>query len=152
MITTFRAGPPKTDESVREIPISFDLMRRLHEHRTLQKRQAADLDREWSTTNLVFPNQSGGWLDRSKVGRRLLEDCKRALVKPITSHGLRHTGGSLVAQEKWDPETIRQRMGHADVMTTMRVYVHSNDVQAKRMADAIGDFFTRPAGDQSEAM
>ena len=106
MITTFRAGPPKTDESVREIPISFDLMRRLHEHRTLQKRQAADLDREWSTTNLVFPNQSGGWLDRSKVGEPWLSRSRRMVcVIPVAAWLPRRSG-------------IRKRSGSGWVMPT----------------------------------
>lgn len=42
----------------------------------------------------------------------------------ITFHGLRHTHATLLLAEGVDVKTISQRLGHADITTTLNVYAH----------------------------
>jgi integrase len=106
-MTTWVAGPPKTRESLRTIPLSPTLLAELRRHR---KHQVTE-NQQWTAEALVFPNQSGGWLDRARLGKELAEACARARIPKVTAHGLRHTGGSLIAHVGFDPKTISERMG-----------------------------------------
>jgi integrase len=51
-----------------------------------------------------------------------------------TFHDLRHTHASKLINDGWDIATVSARLGHADVATTMRLYVHEFE-RAQRSAD-----------------
>ncbi len=45
---------------------------------------------------------------------------------------LRHTNATLLLQEKTDFKVMQERLGHADIKTTMNIYAHvSIDMQRK---------------------
>ena len=50
-----------------------------------------------------------------------------------TFHSLRHSHGSALIAAGWDLEEVSARLGHADVGTTQRAYVHAYD--AARRSD-----------------
>ena len=55
----------------------------------------------------------------------------------IKFHGLRHTFASTLIENKVDVETASVILGHADVTTTMNIYVHPSE-DAKRDAVKLG--------------
>lgn len=50
----------------------------------------------------------------------------------ITSHGLRHTHGSMLIYQGVDIVSVSRRLGHADLQTTMNVYIHEMDAMKAR--------------------
>lgn len=52
-------------------------------------------------------------------------------TKYVTFHGLRHTFATRLVEAGCDYKTISELLGHADVNTTFRTYVHS-DMDKKR--------------------
>ncbi len=44
-----------------------------------------------------------------------------------TFHDLRHTHASALIAQGWDIESVSARLGHADITTTQRIYVHEFD-------------------------
>jgi len=89
--------------------------------------------------DVVFPGELGGYLDGSALRRRYLEALKRAGLRRLRFHDLRHTFGTAMIT-KADILRVMEWMGHADVQTT-RGYLHyrprPDDV---RIADdAFGD-------------
>ena len=50
-----------------------------------------------------------------------------------TFHNLRHSHGSALIAAGWDIEEVSARLGHANVATTMRAYVH--EYEASRRSD-----------------
>jgi integrase len=146
----FVVGAPKTPESHRELPISFDLVRALHAHRSAQKQAWRAEGRDWSPSGLVFPSPTGRWLDRTRINAVLAAHCAEAGIPRIRTHDLRHTGGSLVLHAGYDIKTISERMGHADVATTWRVYMHTNAAQHKRVADMMGELLRAPSAASDE--
>ncbi|QEC47301.1 site-specific integrase [Baekduia soli] len=88
--------------------------------------------RRWTgEDDLVFPGETGGYLDGSALRRRYLDALERAGLRPLRFHDLRHTfGTTLIA--KADILRVKEWMGHADVQTTMR-YLH----YAPRPEDAL---------------
>jgi integrase len=55
-------------------------------------------------------------------------------VPAPTFHALRHTHASRLIAEGWDIEEISARLGHSDITTTQRTYVHEFDA-ARRSTD-----------------
>jgi integrase len=72
--------------------------------------------------HLVFVGELGSYLDGSALRRRYAAALKRAGLRPLRFHDLRHTFGTRMIA-KADIRRVQEWMGHADVQTTMR-YLH----------------------------
>ncbi len=55
------------------------------------------------------------------------------------SHSLRHTHGTILAENGVFPKTIMERLGHKDIKTTLQTYVFNTDVMQQ---DAVQIFET----------
>ena len=53
------------------------------------------------------------------------------------SHCLRHTHGTILAENGAQPKTVMERLGHKDVKTTMDRYIFNTD---KMQDDAVAIF------------
>ena len=74
--------------------------------------------------DLVFGHpHTGHPLERSQVSKRFKRTLKRASVREIRFHDLRHTFGTRCAAAGVPLRTLQAWMGHADIKTTM-VYTH----------------------------
>ena len=72
--------------------------------------------------DLVFPGILGSYLDASALSRRYKAALRRAGLRPLRFHDLRHTFGTRMIA-KADIRRVQEWMGHADVATTMK-YLH----------------------------
>jgi integrase len=79
---------------------------------------------EWFTAedDLVFPGETGSYLDGSALRRRYMQALENAGLRPLRFHDLRHTFGTRMIA-KADIRRVQEWMGHADIQTTMR-YLH----------------------------
>ena len=86
--------------------------------------------------DLVFPGVAGSYLDASALSRRYKAALKRAALRPLRFHDLRHTFGTRMIA-KADIRRVQEWMGHADVATTMKYlhYVERPD-EARLVAEA----------------
>jgi integrase len=103
-------GTPKSLRSSRAIPMGDRLAAELEHH--YQRSSLQD------DTDLVFPNPlTGRPLDRSKVLKRLKAACRRAKVREVRFHDLRHTFGTRMAKVT-QLRDVQEWMGHRDSKTT----------------------------------
>jgi integrase len=114
--SSFAAGqltPPKSGK-VRSVPMAPDVASAL----------ARLGEREYWTADddLVFPGETGDYLDGSALRRRYLAALQRGGLRPLRFHDLRHTFGTRMIA-KADIRRVQEWMGHADIQTTMR-YLH----------------------------
>ncbi len=72
--------------------------------------------------DLVFLGESGGFVDASALRRRYSATLKRAGLRRLRFHDLRHTFGTRMIGVA-DIRRVQEWMGHADVQTTMK-YLH----------------------------
>ena len=70
----------------------------------------------------VFVGLTGSYLDASALRRRYVAALKRAGLRQLRFHDLRHTFGTRMIA-KADIRRVQEWMGHADVQTTMK-YLH----------------------------
>ena len=75
--------------------------------------------------DLVFPNEAGKPIDANNLVKRSFEGAlRRAGVRKIRFHDLRHSYASLMIFQGEHPKYIQSQMGHASVSVTMDVYGH----------------------------
>ena len=83
--------------------------------------------------DLVFGHpQSGQPLDRSKVRKRFKAAVKRAGVRDVRFHDLRHTFGTRMAAVGVPMRTLQEWMGHADFKTTLIYADYAPDERRER--------------------
>jgi integrase len=72
--------------------------------------------------DLVFVGQTGDYLDGRALRRRYDSALKRADLRKLRFHDLRHTFGTRMIA-KADIRRVQEWMGHADIQTTTK-YLH----------------------------
>jgi len=96
----------------------------------------------------VFRRKKGGpFRNRNIPHRKLHHFCKRAGLRPIGWHTLRHTFASQLSANCVPIRTIQELLGHSDIKTTMR-YTH---VSPSNLIEAIGtleEIDSRKSGQQ----
>jgi integrase len=113
---SYAAGAVTSPKSgrVRSLPLAPEVSRALA--RLSQRELFARED------DLVFAGETGSFLDGSALRRRYKTALRRAELRPLRFHDLRHTFGTRMIA-KADIRRVQEWMGHADIQTTMR-YLH----------------------------
>ncbi|MDE5649373.1 MAG: site-specific integrase, partial [Oscillospiraceae bacterium] len=57
---------------------------------------------------------------------------KKLNMNEFSFHSLRHTYASMCIEKGFDPKTLSELLGHADVNITLNTYVHSSDSLKKK--------------------
>lgn len=112
-------GPPKTINSMREIPISTQLIKVLRPIMKIVHNDAYVL------TNDIKPLEPR--LYRSYYTNML----RRHNLPRINFHGLRHSFATRCIESNCDYKTVSIILGHSNISTTMNLYVHP-DMEQKR--------------------
>ncbi len=117
---------PKTASSVRNIPISAELARRLRLQRLTVERYKKQRGDRWQENDLVFPNQTG-----EPLYQYLLTDLFREIVEAIRLdskayrlYTMRHSMATLAIARKVNVKAVSERLGHADISRTLETYTH----------------------------
>jgi integrase len=128
--------PLKTKRSRRVLEVTPDLIGKLREHKIAAVHTAPQ--------NLVFTTRTESGHDHRNIGGRVLaravkragldaiEDHDCVVLQPApTFHDLRHSHASALIAAGWDIEEVSSRLGHSNIATTQRVYVHAFDAAAR---------------------
>ena len=120
---------PKTPTSNRDVFMQPELEDLLHEicNDTSKRKNLCGF-----RGNLLFCNKNGQYLRYYAFNKYLKETSSSALGRPITTHVLRHTHVSLLAEAGVPLETITRRVGHEDSDITKRVYLHVTNRMIER--------------------
>ena len=62
---------------------------------------------------------------------------KKAMVRRVHPHMLRHTFATLCVQRGCDIKTLSELMGHADASVTLQKYVHTSLERKRRELERI---------------
>jgi integrase len=116
-----RLSQPKSERGRRVVAIGPQAVGLLHAWRD---RQAEEHRLRGSEPDLVFDSTTGTPLLYRNVMRTYQRLCKRAGVRPIRIHDLRHLHATLLLQAGVHPQVVSERLGHASVAFTLETYSH----------------------------
>ncbi len=119
--TALQIGTPKSDSSVRELPLPAFLLAMLRE-----KRARAASDR------FIFPGRDGAAID-PRTMQNHFKALTRALNIPNAHvHTLRHTFATRCLEQHIGFEVLSQLLGHSSPRVTMDHYAHATDENMRR--------------------
>lgn len=114
---------PKTKNSIRDIPMSRDLLRMLKPIKKIVNNSFFVL------TNDEKPTEP-------RTYRSYYKNLMRELNMPeLKFHGLRHSFATRCIESKCDYKTVSVLLGHSNISTTLNLYVHPNMEQKKKAID-----------------
>lgn len=152
----WRAGPPKTQQSYRTIPLTakaYEILERVSYGKQFRKESETlsqvleYIDRITGKTSrlvmrdLVFVNwRTGEPAKNSSYDTHLYKLCDEAEIKRFCMHALRHTYATRAIESGMQPKILQKLLGHASIKTTMDRYVHVTD---ESMLKAVQQFETK---------
>ncbi|MCT1926649.1 tyrosine-type recombinase/integrase [Staphylococcus pasteuri] len=127
----------KTSKSYRTIGLttqSINLLKTL----ILENKKENQWNEEFTDRGYVFTNTAGSPIDLNKVNSIIKEATEISSIKKrVTTHTLRHTHISTLAQLGINLKAIQERVGHSDYKTTLEIYTHVTDQIAKDMMNKL---------------
>lgn len=88
-------------------------------------------------SDYVFPTQDGKRRRLSSVSTAVRLIMEKHGLKGFSLHDLRHAHATSLLQKKHNVKAVSQRLGHADVMITLRTYAHVMPQDDDALADEI---------------
>lgn len=114
---------PKTKNSIREIPMTEDLIQIMKQLKKVVNGQYYVL------TNTNKPTEPRTYRNYYK---KLLDELEMPRLK---FHGLRHSFATRCIESNCDYKTVSVLLGHANISTTLNLYVHPNMDQKRKCID-----------------
>jgi integrase len=114
---------PKTKNSIRDIPMTKDLLKML---KSIKKTENS---RFFVLTNDAKPTEPQTYRNYYK---KLMENLN---IPELKFHGLRHSFATRCIESNCDYKTVSAILGHSNISTTLNLYVHPNLEQKKKCID-----------------
>lgn len=132
---------PKTNNSMRIISMDQQTMAILREWRIKQRKELLKLGyNAMNGQQIVFNGKNNKPLSHVTLNDKFKDIQVKNGLKAITIHGLRHTHCSLLLAAGVPVNDVKDRLGHANIQTTLNIYAHVTKQQQKNTADLFSKF------------
>ena len=119
--------PLKSKASRRRIAVPANTLEVLDEYRQQQQDLSANLSKEWADSGWVFCSPRVLPYHPDYFSQRFPILMKAAGYPGFTLHMARHAHATILADKKENPRVLQLRMGHSNIVTTLKYYVHVDD-------------------------
>lgn len=121
----FKITTPKSKASIRTITIDPLLIELLLEHKKEQEIIKIENKHFYIDNRFIFAGNEGYPNTLKHISIRMARLLKKTtIIKHLTPHSFRHTHTSLLIEAGVHIKEIQERLGHADIKTTMDIYAH----------------------------
>lgn len=137
----FQFSTPKTKNSLRQIGIDNNTLQTLLKWRNYQREFL--LGRGYNVSSpeqLIFTSENNHYMTDAYLRRIIKRVTKKHDLPHITVHGFRHTHCSLLFEAGVEMNSVKERLGHSNIKTTMDIYAHVTKAERDKTADIFNNF------------
>lgn len=132
---------PKTENSLRTVPIQDAIFTLLLRHRTRQNAEKAAAGAAYDDRGYIFASPLGGIPDPYRI-RSVFEHLQRAAGIPYANfHALRHTFATRAIESGVSVKAVSDILGHSTTRLTMDLYCHSSMDLKRSAVDAMASLW-----------
>jgi integrase len=134
--------PPKTEKSIRTIPLTPELLERLAEHRRHQLVMKLKAGSAWTDHGFIFTDEIGEPLNEVSVRWVHRKICAAAeLPTTFQLKSSRHSCASAMLAAGVDLKTVSERLGHSSIAITADVYTVVTEKKQREASERIAEVF-----------
>jgi integrase len=118
-------GEPKTNTSRRTIRLTTSAVTALRTHLSRQLEEMERMGSLYQPGGLIFATEAGTIINPSNLRNRSFKPLlKRAGLRPIRFHDLRHICAALLLSKDVNPKIVSEMLGHSSISVTLDIYSH----------------------------
>ena len=129
---------PKTEAGNRILDVPEMLMRKLKRHRLTCMERQIELGSNYTLTDFIIVHPDGKPIYPEYLSQMLTKLQEKANLPKCRFHDLRHLCASIMLKQGVDVKVAQERLGHADISTTLNIYSHVLPSSAREAAEKIG--------------
>jgi integrase len=120
----YRIKEPKTPQSRRTVILPSSLIELFKVYRFDQELLRIQLGISLNADDFVFIRPDGSPINPNAISLAFRRIIKRAGLRDIRIHDLRHTHATLMLKAGIHPKVVSERLGHANIGITLDIYSH----------------------------
>lgn len=125
----------KGGDGKRYIQIDSETLKILKKHRTDQIEERFKAGSAWQEQNYIFTQVTGEPLDPSTPYQLFKKIAKKIGLRSESLHSIRHLHATELLNSGVSVHLVKDRLGHSDISTTLRIYAHIRPEQKQEVAD-----------------
>jgi len=131
---------PKSESSIREVPIPERLKAELKNLDILVKEERLRLGPDYKPNKLLFPSITGTYIDDKNLRTSWKRALNRANIPYKKFHALRHTYATRMIENGVELLTVSRLLGHSTIKTT-EVYAHTSEESKIKAVQTLNSLF-----------
>jgi len=147
----YRIKEPKTPQSRRSVILPPSLVDLFKVYRFDQELLRIQLGISLNADDFVFIRPDGSPINPNAVTLAFRRIIKRAGLKDIRIHDLRHTHATLMLKAGIHPKVVSERLGHANIGITLDIYSHVLPGLQEAAAEKFDRIFEVDCNENSDA-
>jgi integrase len=134
---------PKTKKSKRVIPLLPEVVKEIKRFQAMQRQEKMFFGPRYQDSGLLFTSEVGTPIEPRNLNRKHASIIKKAGLKHVRVHDLRHTVASLLLDDGEAVTNVSELLGHAKMSTTLDIYGHSTPEGKVRAVARLGNIILK---------
>ncbi len=140
-----QASDGKSESSQRKISLDSFTVRHLRSYIDRMDEEREAFGKSYPNHDYLMVGPEGRPLHPDTITARFNRLVDKAGVPLIRLHDVRHTYATISQDAGHNVKTLSERIGHADVAVTAKIYTHKSTGTDRDMAQAMGELIERAA-------